>query len=116
VDPICGFNLKQIELSFANACQYLKNIQSCQMLLLANNSLSPGRHGPYQTVCFRAKGWRSKMKTLIAALALLSLAAGPVFAQTIIQTPQSGYRGVNPNSPALTGGGSLGHNRLQQEF
>jgi hypothetical protein len=56
------------------------------------------------------------MKTLIAALALLSLAAGPVFAQTIIQTPQSGYRGVNPNSPALTGGGSLGHNRLQQEF
>jgi hypothetical protein len=56
------------------------------------------------------------MKTLIAALVLLSLAAGPVFAQTVIQVPQSGFVGANPNSPALTGGGSLGHNRLQQEF
>jgi hypothetical protein len=54
------------------------------------------------------------MKTVIVALALLSLAAGPVFAQTVTQ-PQVHF-GVNPNSPALTGGGSLGHNRLQQEF
>jgi hypothetical protein len=54
------------------------------------------------------------MKTIIAALALLSLAAGPVFAQTVIQTP--GYYGVNPNNPALTGGGSFGHNRLQQDL
>jgi hypothetical protein len=53
------------------------------------------------------------MKTLIAALALALLAAGPTFAQTIIQTPHPGYV-VNPNSPGLTGGGSLGHNRLQQ--
>lgn len=37
------------------------------------------------------------MKTLIAALTLLSLAAGPVFAQTIVRTPQSGYYGANPN-------------------
>ena len=62
------------------------------------------------------KRWRSKMKTLFAALALLSLAASPVFAQTIIQTPNPGYNVVNPNSPGLTGGGSLGHNRLQQQF
>jgi hypothetical protein len=51
------------------------------------------------------------MKTLIAALALLSLAAGPVFAQSYV--PRYGF---NPNSPALTGGGSLGHNRMQQEL
>jgi hypothetical protein len=58
------------------------------------------------------------MKTLIAALALLSLAAGPVFAagSPSFGTMQSGYYGLNPNSPALTGGGSLGHNRLQQSF
>lgn len=56
------------------------------------------------------------MKTLIAALALLSLAAGPVFAQTTVQIPHPGYYEVNPNSPALTGGGSLGHNLLQQRF
>ena len=56
------------------------------------------------------------MKTVIAALALLSLATGPVFAQTVIQTPELGYYGVNPNSPAVTGGGSLGHNRIQQEL
>jgi hypothetical protein len=56
------------------------------------------------------------MKTIIAALTLLTLAAGPVFAQTIVQTPHPGYYGVSPNSPALTGGGSLGHNRLQQAF
>jgi hypothetical protein len=30
------------------------------------------------------------MKTLIAALALLSLAAGPVFAQAIIRVPHPG--------------------------
>jgi hypothetical protein len=61
---------------------------------------------------------RSKMKTLMAALALVSLAAGPVFAQTVIQpqVPQSSYYGADPNSPALTGGGSLGHNWLQQRF
>jgi hypothetical protein len=65
------------------------------------------------------------MRTMIAALALLTLAAGPVFAASPVfgtgsYVPQSGYvpgyYGVNPNSPALTGGGSLGHNRLQQEF
>jgi opacity protein-like surface antigen len=58
------------------------------------------------------------MKTLVAALALLALAAGPVFAQTIVQpqVPQSGYFGSDTNNPALTGGGSLGHNRLQQRF
>jgi hypothetical protein len=55
------------------------------------------------------------MKTSIAALVLLSLAAGPLFAQTVIQVPQSGFVGANPNSPALTGGGSLGHNQLQQQ-
>jgi hypothetical protein len=58
------------------------------------------------------------MKTLVAALALLSLAAGPVFAANSpdFGTIQPGYYRVNPNSPALTGGGSLGHNPLQQEF
>jgi hypothetical protein len=62
------------------------------------------------------KRWRSKMKTLIAALALLSLATGPVFAQTFMpQGPHAGY-GFSSNSPALTGGGSFGHNRLQQEL
>jgi hypothetical protein len=56
-----------------------------------------------------------KMRTMIAALALLSLAAGPVFAQTYIP-PQRGYYGLSPNSPAITGGGSFGHNRLQQDL
>jgi len=62
------------------------------------------------------------MKTLMAALALLSLGAGPVFAAgspsfgTSLGTTLPGYYGVNPNSPALTGGGSLGHNQLQQRF
>jgi hypothetical protein len=67
------------------------------------------------------------MKPMIAALALLSLAAGPVFAASPVlaassyipqsaYVPQSGYHGVNPNSPALTGGGSIGHNQLQQAF
>jgi hypothetical protein len=42
------------------------------------------------------------MKTLIAALALLSLATGPVFAQTTIQTPPPGYYVVNPNSTCST--------------
>jgi hypothetical protein len=54
------------------------------------------------------------MKSLIAALALLSLASGPVFAQNFTSRP--GIYGVDPNSPAISGGGSLGHNRLQQEF
>jgi hypothetical protein len=39
------------------------------------------------------------MKTLIAALALLSLAAGSAFAQTTIQTPRPGYYLVIPNNP-----------------
>jgi hypothetical protein len=54
------------------------------------------------------------MKTLIGA----SLAPrGPgVWAQTFIQIPHPGYCGADPNSPALTGGGSVGHNRLQQRF
>jgi hypothetical protein len=51
------------------------------------------------------------MKTLIAALALLTLAAGPVFAQSFV-SPQRGYITMSPNSPALTGGGSLGHNQM----
>jgi hypothetical protein len=55
------------------------------------------------------------MKALIAALALLSVAAGPVFAQTVMQTPHPGYWGGYQNNPALTGGGSFGHNRLQQD-
>jgi hypothetical protein len=69
-----------------------------------------------QCVC-PLKPWRSKVKTIVAALALLSLATGPVFAagSPSFGTMQPGYY-VNPNSPALTGGGSLGHNRLQQEF
>jgi hypothetical protein len=68
-----------------------------------------------------------KMKPMIAALALLSLAAGPGFAASPgfaagsyvpqpAYVPQSGYYGVNPNSPAFTGGGSIGHNQLQQVF
>jgi hypothetical protein len=65
------------------------------------------------------------MRTMIAALTLLTLAAGPVFAASPVfgtssYVPQSGYvpgsYGANANSPALTGGGSLGHNRLQQAF
>jgi hypothetical protein len=59
------------------------------------------------------------MKTMIAVLALLSVATGPVFAQSYVPPsgyiPQSGF-GMNPNNPALTGGGSVGHNRLQQAF
>jgi hypothetical protein len=55
------------------------------------------------------------MKTIIAALALVSLAAGPVFAQSYVpQLP--GYGLISPNSPAITGGGSFGHNRLQQQL
>jgi hypothetical protein len=54
-------------------------------------------------------------KSIIAGLVLLLLAAGPVFAQSCIP-PQRGYYGLSPNSPALTGGGSAGHNRLQQAF
>jgi hypothetical protein len=42
------------------------------------------------------------MKTLIAALALLSLAASSVFAQTKIQTPHPGYYVANPNSLCST--------------
>jgi len=57
------------------------------------------------------------MKTVIAVLALLSLAAGPVFAQSYVPyIPQAGYGLINPNSPAITGGGSFGHNRLQQQL
>jgi hypothetical protein len=53
------------------------------------------------------------MKTLIAALALITVAAGPVFAQSYV-APQRGFYTLNPNSPALTGGGSLGHNQLDR--
>jgi hypothetical protein len=59
------------------------------------------------------------MKTIIAALVLLSFAAGPLFAQSYVpqSAVQAGYYGlVSPNSPALTGGGSVGHNRLDQAF
>jgi hypothetical protein len=52
-----------------------------------------------RTLGFPFKRWRSKMKTLIAALALLSLAAGSAFAQTTIQTPRPGHHLVIPNSP-----------------
>src|SRR5262249_45217061 len=76
----------------------------------SSSSPSPRQHVPHGPV----KRWRSKMKIIIAALAVLSFVAGPVFAQTIIQTPHPGYYGGN-TSPALTGGGSLGHNRLQQD-
>jgi hypothetical protein len=66
------------------------------------------------------KRWRSKEKTMIAALAPRLLAAGPVFAQGSYVSPSaylrhSGY-GINPNNPAITGGGSFGHNRLLQAF
>jgi hypothetical protein len=49
------------------------------------------------------------MKTMIAALAPLLLAAGPVFAQTAIQprVPLSGCYGANPNSPAQQSAHSL---------
>jgi hypothetical protein len=59
--------------------------------------------------------WKSKMKAMITTLALGLLAAGPVFAQSYIP-PQRGYFGFNANSPAITGSGSLGYNRLQQTF
>jgi hypothetical protein len=54
------------------------------------------------------------MKAIIAALVLVLLAAGPTFAQTVIQ--QRDFYWVNPNSPDATGGGSFGHNRLQQDL
>jgi hypothetical protein len=58
------------------------------------------------------------MKTMIAVLALVLLAASPTFAagSPIFGTAQPGFYGISPNSPALTGGGSVGHNRLQQEI
>jgi hypothetical protein len=81
----------------------------CQLILIGASKL-------HTDARFPLKRWRSKMKTIIAALALILLAAGPVFAQTIIQNPQPGYYGAAHNSPALTGGGSFGHNRLQQDL
>ena len=42
------------------------------------------------------------MRTIIAALALLTLAAGPVFAQDYIQ-PQGGYYPLTPDDPAWAG-------------
>jgi hypothetical protein len=48
--------------------------------------------------------WRSKMKTLIAALALLTLVAGPVFAQSYIPR-QDGYYQLTPDDPAWAGQG-----------
>jgi hypothetical protein len=56
-----------------------------------------------------AKQRRSKMKTLIAALALLSLAAGPAFAQTF--TPRPGYYPWDPANGSL-GGESPIYNRM----
>jgi hypothetical protein len=44
------------------------------------------------------------MKALIAALALLTLAAGPVFAQTYFP-PQGGYYPLTPDDPAWAGQG-----------
>jgi hypothetical protein len=44
------------------------------------------------------------MKTIIAALALLSLAAGPVFAQHYAP-PQGGYYPLTPDDPAWAGQG-----------
>jgi hypothetical protein len=50
------------------------------------------------------------MKTLIAALALLSLAAGPVFAQRYIP-PQGGYYPLTPDDPAWAGQGPTWRHR-----
>jgi hypothetical protein len=55
------------------------------------------------------------MQAMIRPLALGLLAAGPVFAQSYIPL-QRGYYGINPNNPALTGGGIPAYNRLQQTF
>jgi hypothetical protein len=44
------------------------------------------------------------MKTLIAALALFTLVAGPVFAQSY-NPPQSGYYPLTPDDPAWAGQG-----------
>jgi hypothetical protein len=49
------------------------------------------------------------MKTLIAALALVLLAAGPTFAQTF--TPEPGYYPWNPNNGSF-GGESPIYNRM----
>jgi len=90
------------------------------MLLLLNSPLSPEPVGSMWAGCFR-QTTEMEMKAMIAGLALFSLAAGPVFAAGAYipqsaYVPPSGYYGFNPNSPALTGGGSLGHNQLQQRF
>jgi len=50
------------------------------------------------------------MKTIIAAFALLSLAAGPVFAAGAYvpqSAPQTGYYGISPSNPALTEAAAL---------
>jgi hypothetical protein len=44
------------------------------------------------------------MKAMIAALALLALAAGPVFAQGYVP-PQGGYYPLTPADPAWAGQG-----------
>jgi hypothetical protein len=50
------------------------------------------------------------MKTLIAALALLTLAAGPVFAQNYV--PQQGYYyPLTPDDPAWAGQGPVWDHR-----
>lgn len=62
------------------------------------------------------------MRIIIAALALLSVPADPVFAAgspsfgTTYPALQPGYHGVNPNGPALAGGGGIGPDRLQPVF
>jgi hypothetical protein len=83
--------------------------------MLAEIQFSLGQRAP--TISDERR--KSKMKTMAAALAQLTLAAGPVFAAgpyvpLFPYVPQPGYYGINPNSPAITGGGSIGHNWLQQ--
>jgi hypothetical protein len=45
------------------------------------------------------------MKTIIAALALLTLAAGPTFAQTYIPRQSEPYYPLTPGDPAWAGQG-----------
>jgi hypothetical protein len=54
------------------------------------------------------------MNTMIAALVLVSLAAGPVFAQTIMQPQvrQSGYYEANPNGSARQSDPLLGDSEI----
>jgi hypothetical protein len=51
------------------------------------------------------------VKTLIAALALLALAAGPVFAQSYIPRQSDGYYPLTPDDPAWAGQGPTWRHR-----